>query len=154
MRLMSGNADSKQTSGPTRRPSAPGTRIVTGPVPRSRSSPAARPIEVAQPMADRAGMYSPNGTSRILSYRSPVSPSGPTSTALLKMPVRPAPSVCRASTLTRTSAPTVRDSAASRAAISGRRTGSTPTLLSPHTTRSTSRPASDRVSSSLRANLR
>lgn len=67
---MSGNADSKQISGPTRSPfppSAPGSDIVTCRVPRSRSSPAARPMETTQPSAERAGMYSPNGTSRILS---------------------------------------------------------------------------------------
>lgn len=64
-RLMSGNADSKHTSGPIRRES--GSVITTGFVPRWRSSPAAFPTEVAQPSNGRAGMYSPKGTSRILS---------------------------------------------------------------------------------------
>ena len=64
-RLMSGNADSKQTSGPIR--SVP-VSITTWRVPRLRSSPAALPTEVAQPSTERSGMYSPKGTSRILSY--------------------------------------------------------------------------------------
>ncbi len=70
-RLMSGKADSKQTSGPRRtpvRPSGrPGRSMTTGASPRMRSSPAARPTEVAQPSSARAGTYSPKGTSRILS---------------------------------------------------------------------------------------
>ncbi|GDY40371.1 hypothetical protein SANT12839_012530 [Streptomyces antimycoticus] len=65
VRLMSGNADSKHTSGPIRR--EPGRFITTGSVPRWRSSPAALPTEVAQPSSGRAGTYSPKGTSRILS---------------------------------------------------------------------------------------
>lgn len=78
---MSGNALSKQTIGPIRRPSP--TSITTCSVPCLRSSPAALPTEVAQPSSDRNGTYSPKGTSRILSYRSPVGPWGPTSTELL-----------------------------------------------------------------------
>lgn len=78
---MSGNADSKQTIGPTRSPFP--TFITTCSVPCLRSSPAALPTEVAQPRTLRAGTYSPKGTSRILSYRSPVGPSGPTRTELL-----------------------------------------------------------------------
>lgn len=76
--LMSGNADSKQISGPMRSLSAPareectgdggsGTDITTCRFPRSRSSPAALPTDVTQPSTERAGMYSPNGTRRILS---------------------------------------------------------------------------------------
>lgn len=87
---MSGKADSKQTNGPRRTevpaarpPGRPGRSMTTGASPRTRSSPAARPTEVAQPNSARAGTYSPKGTSRILSYRSPVGPCGPTSTALL-----------------------------------------------------------------------
>ncbi len=78
---MSGNALSKHTIGPIRSPSP--ASITTCSEPLLRSSPAASPTEVAQPSSERAGTYSPNGTSRILSYRSPVGPSGPTSTELL-----------------------------------------------------------------------
>ena len=78
---MSGNAVSKHTSGPIRSPGP--ASITTCSVPRLRSSPAALPTDVAQPSSERAGMYSPNGTSRILSYRSPVGPCGPTRTELL-----------------------------------------------------------------------
>lgn len=63
---MSGKADSKQTSGPTRG-RAPESVSTTGRVPRDRSSAAAFPTDVAQPRSPRAGTYSPNGTSRILS---------------------------------------------------------------------------------------
>ncbi len=80
-RLMSGNAVSKHTIGPIRRPSP--TAMTTCSEPRLRSSPAAFPTDVAQPSSERAGTYSPNGTSRILSYRSPVGPSGPINTELL-----------------------------------------------------------------------
>ena len=77
---MSGKADSKQTSGPNRsragvhhhlvgaRPAVLAGRLAT---------------EVAQPSTDRSGMYSPNGTSRILSYVGRVIPCGPTSTEVL-----------------------------------------------------------------------
>ncbi|CAM5372294.1 hypothetical protein SNARM312S_08014 [Streptomyces narbonensis] len=151
---MSGKADSKQMSGPTRSPAAPvpaGSVITTGAPPRRRSSSAAFPNEVTQPRVPRAGTYSPNGTSRILSYRSRVSPAGPTRTAVLKMPGRSAP---RASTFTRSGASTTRASSVSRAASSGRPAGSEPMPLSPQTTRSTRCPASERVSSSARSNRR
>lgn len=68
LRLMSGNAVSKQTSGPIRSPRAPSGRVITTwRSPRSRSSPAALPTDVAHPSRERAGTYSPNGTRRILS---------------------------------------------------------------------------------------
>ena len=112
-RLMSGNAVSKQTSGPSR--SVP-VSITTCWVPGLRSWPAALPTDVAQPSTERSGMYSPKGTSRILSYVGPVTPSGPISSEVLEMP---APSARGASTLTSRSAPTSRDRAASR--VRGRR---------------------------------
>lgn len=62
---MSGNADSKQTIGPTLSPWP--TSITTCSEPCLRFSPAALPTEVAQPSSERKGMYSPKGTSRILS---------------------------------------------------------------------------------------
>ncbi len=60
----------------------------------------------------------------------------------------------RASTLTRISASVSRDSAVRRRARSGRSPRSKPTLLSPQTTRSTSFPASSRVSRSSRSKRR
>ncbi len=65
LRLMSENADSKHTIGPIRSPRP--ASITTCRVPCLRSSAAASPTEVAQPSNERAGMYSPKGTSRILS---------------------------------------------------------------------------------------
>ncbi len=62
---MSGNAVSKQINGPTRSPCP--TLMTTCSVPCLRSTPAALPTEVAQPSSERNGMYSPKGTSRILS---------------------------------------------------------------------------------------
>ncbi len=146
-RLRSGKAVSKQTSGPVRSP--PEVSITTCRVPGCRSSPAARPTEVAQPSSDRAGTYSPKGTSRILSYRGPAGPEAPTSTEVLEIPGRPRR---RASTLTSSSAPVRRDRAASRPARSGRAARSKPTELSPHTTSSAPRPASPAVSRSCRSN--
>lgn len=64
-RLMSGNADSKHTIGPVFSPWP--TSITTCSVPCLRFSPAALPTEVTQPSSERAGMYSPKGTRRILS---------------------------------------------------------------------------------------
>ena len=65
-RVIAGKADSKQTSGPMRSPPAEGIAITTWWVPRIPSAGAALPTRVAQPRTDLAGMYSPNGTRRIL----------------------------------------------------------------------------------------
>ncbi len=67
-RDMSGNADSKQMSGPMvrARPSGSVTRSTWAPSPGIMFSGAARLIAVSQDSAPRNGMYSPNGTSRVL----------------------------------------------------------------------------------------
>src|SRR5664280_2053839 len=138
VRARSGNADSKHTSGPTR--TLPAVSTVTC-EPRPRSSGAALDTSVSQPRTRRNGTYSPNGTSRVFVY-CPRTPAGSTSTDVLRMP----PSPPRASTLTSRSPPTRADTSRSRSSRSGRAARSNPTLLSPHTTRSTRRPTSDEVS--------
>ncbi len=66
---MSGKADSKQISGPIRSvpPPGSGTVITTFWVPRRRSTAAALEKWEIHPRTGRSGMYSPKGTSRILS---------------------------------------------------------------------------------------
>ena len=132
-RDMSGKADSKQISTP--RGSGWPDRLVAcrrcAPSPGTILLGAALLIRASQPSAARSGMYSPNGTSRVLVYE-PAMPCGPISSATLDR----APSGRDASWLTSTSAPVA---AASRL-ICRKRTGcrsmSVPTLLSPQTIRS------------------
>jgi hypothetical protein len=117
-----------------------------GSPPGTRSSAAASVKSATQPKTGRSGMYSPNGTSRILSYHA-AGPAAVIRTADLEI----RPFGRRASTLTSTSVPAAAAAATSRSRTHGSCSGSNPTLLWPHTMRSGSSSTASRVSSSLAA---
>src|SRR5689334_5081069 len=151
---MSGNADSKQMSTPTGsgRPARSSGYSRCAPVPGLMLDAAALLILVSQPSCCRNGMYSPNGTRRVLMYW-PLMPDGPTSTPTFSCPL-PGTAV---SWLTSRSAPSVRASARIRASWP-RFCGSvrsTAVLLSPHTIRSGLTPLSspERFSSAVSRSL-
>src|SRR5712691_9873595 len=130
---MSGNADSKQTSTPTcsERPPRSVACSRAAPVPAIMFCGAALLIFVSQPSSWRNGMYSPNGTSRVLTYV-PSMPFAPISAATLVLP----PAASSASWLTRICVPTDADRALSDPSSAVSRLRSNPTLLSPQTIRS------------------
>src|SRR6266480_2676028 len=153
-RDMSGNADSKQISTPIGSgfPARSTGYSRCAPVPGIMLDAAARLILVSQPSCCRNGMYSPNGTSRVLMYW-PRMPAGLTSTPTFSWPW-PGTVV---SWLTSTSAPSwlARDSIlASWSWFSGR-VRSAAVLLSPHTIRSGLTPLSlpERLSSAVSRSL-
>src|SRR3984885_4514833 len=85
---MSGNADSKQISTPILSGLPSGVVVtvsVWAPAPGIMLLGAALLTSVSQPSGLRNGMYSPNGTSRVLTYR-PWMPDGLTSTATFSWP--------------------------------------------------------------------
>ena len=85
---MSGNADSKQISTPIVSGWPFGVVVtvsVWAPAPGIMLLDAALLMLVSQPSWLRNGMYSPNGTSRVLTYR-PWMPAGLTSTATFSWP--------------------------------------------------------------------
>src|SRR6266851_1000656 len=151
---MSGNADSKQISTPIGRgrPALSVAYIRCAPVPGIMLAGAALLILVSQPSCCRNGMYSPNGTSRVLMYW-PRIPAGLISTPTFSWPW-PGTVV---SWLTSRSAPSALDSASicwswARFLATVR---STAVLLSPHTIRSGFTPPSwpDRLNSAVSRSL-
>src|ERR1700723_1272521 len=100
---MSGNADSKQMSTPIVSGLPFGVVVtvsVCAPAPGIMLLDAALLMLVSQPSWLRNGMYSPNGTSRVLTYR-PWMPDGLTSTATFPWPLALNSAVSDSEALTR-----------------------------------------------------